>query len=214
MSLSDISALPLPPFSSSLTPSLPHLPFQLAGELMDIKQKSRTFTMLKQIETQTTFEEDRALRDLFPSVQLSTSIVDNSDLYALVGATFELPLINKKAKATHETAKLSKQKTTLEVTVETEKLLTTLRNIHAALTTQKILINIATKKQQLAHSILKEESENYSFGKITLNDYIVAVNRYDTARFDAIDRKITYQQLSVEWKRLTDRLITKSLDAL
>ena len=71
---------------------------------------------------------------------------------------------------------------------------------------------MATKKRKLAYKILNEESENYSFGKITLNDYIVAVNRYDTARFDEIDRQITYQQLSIEWKRLTDQLITESLD--
>lgn len=188
------------------------LPTELSNELVGIKRKSRTFIILNQITNQTTLEENRALQELLPSVQLSASIANRAETYGLIGARIEFPLANTHAKATHEIAKLNAQKSGLEVKTEIDKLLTTFRNIHVALNTQKKLIEVATKKRKLAYKILNEESENYSFGKITLNDYIVAVNRYDTARFDEIDRQITYQQLSIEWKRLTDQLITESLD--
>ena len=83
-----------------------------------------------------------------------------------------------------------------------------IQNLYLALTTQKELVDTAAQKRQLAANILKSESENYAYGKIDLNDYIQAVNRYDSTRFDEINEKITYQQLSVEWKRITDSLVT------
>ncbi|RAP38299.1 hypothetical protein DID80_02600 [Candidatus Marinamargulisbacteria bacterium SCGC AAA071-K20] len=191
--------------------SLDTLPNDFESELITIQTKSRTFMVLNQLTSQTELEEDRAIRDLLPSIQLSASIANKTDTYGLVGASVDLPLFNTNAKAVHKTAVLETQKVDLEVRTEKDTFLINLRNIHVSLTTQKELIGVASEKRELAYLILKEESENYSFGKITLNDYIVAVNRYDQARFDEIDRKITYQQLSVEWKRLTDRLIV-SLD--
>jgi multidrug efflux pump subunit AcrB/outer membrane protein TolC len=193
---------------------LDDVPVDFEEEIKEIQSNSRTFIILDQVTSQTDLEEDRALRDLLPSVQLSTSIANQSSTYGTIGASISLPLFNAAAKATHEIAKLDVQKVVLETRTNRDSYLTTMRNNHVSLTTQKKLIDVAIQKRQLAQKILKEESENYSFGKITLNDYIVAVNRYDSARFDEIDRKITFQQISVEWKRLSDRLVVKMVSQL
>lgn len=120
-----------------------------------------------------------------------------------------LPLFKTQSKAVFEATKLKELEVASDIRTTQTTLETQLRVLHNQLNTQRSLIEIATKKKQLAYSILKEESENYSFGKIDLNDYIAAVNQYDVARFNEIDRKITYQQLSTEWKRLTDQLVIK-----
>ena len=44
-------------------------------------------------------------------------------------------------------------------------------------------------------------------GKVTLNDYIAAVNRRDSIRFDQVFRDVQGRRLMVEWMRLTDRLV-------
>jgi len=49
------------------------------------------------------------------------------------------------------------------------------------------LVEVATEKIELAEAILKDEEENYSFGKVTLNDYISAVNTLDTQRFNRVN---------------------------
>ena len=65
------------------------------------------------------------------------------------------------------------------------------------------------KKIKLAEDILLEEVKNYSFGKVTLNDYIDAVNRLDENRFNKISYIVMFNKLVVEWLRLTDKLVDK-----
>ena len=69
------------------------------------------------------------------------------------------------------------------------------------------LVKTTELKRQLAANILKNESSNYALGKINLNDYIQAVNRFDSSRFEEINQKISFQQLSIEYKRVSDQLI-------
>jgi len=59
----------------------------------------------------------------------------------------------------------------------------------------------------LAEAILEDERENYSFGRVTLNDYIQAVNNLDSNRFNKVLHESLYRKLKVEWLRLTDRLV-------
>ena len=60
---------------------------------------------------------------------------------------------------------------------------TSLKNIYLQIRREQKLITISQKKIKLAESVLKDEAENYSFGKVTLNDYIDAVNLVDANRF-------------------------------
>jgi len=165
----------------------------LNEELSQIRRNSRTFKVLEKLQKQALLKQDRSAQDLLPSAQLSASIADNSETYGMIGLSIGLPLSNTQAKAGYEVSKLQHKETAIQNMTIDQRLITLIRNIHSALTAQKKLINVAIEKRRLAKQILKSESENYSYGKITLNDYISAVNRYDSARFDEIDRKISYQ---------------------
>lgn len=100
-----------------------------------------------------------------------------------------------------------KKKQRLESDAAKASLAIDIENLYYSLETQFELVKTAERKRQLAANILKNESSNYALGKINLNDYIQAVNRFDSSRFDEINQKISFQQLSIEWKRLTDSLI-------
>ena len=70
---------------------------------------------------------------------------------------------------------------------------------------------MSQKKIKLSEAILKDEAENYSFGKVTLNDYIDAVNRVDENRFSYTEHGVQLNKLLVEWLRLTDQLVDEQV---
>ena len=61
------------------------------------------------------------------------------------------------------------------------------------------MIRIAEAKIQLAEAVLTDESKNYSFGKISLNDYIDAVNKVDLNRFNKILHIVQMKKYLLEW---------------
>jgi len=76
---------------------------------------------------------------------------------------------------------------------------------------EKELIRLADEKIKLSEAVLTDETRNYSFGKITLNDYIDAVITVDLNQFNKILHTVELKKLHLEWFRLTDRLINKTL---
>ena len=65
--------------------------------------------------------------------------------------------------------------------------------------------------QHAGEMILKDEAVNYSYGKVTLNDYITAVNRVDENRFSYTEHSVQLNKLLIEWLRLTDQLVGKDV---
>jgi outer membrane protein TolC len=175
--------------------------------LTTFETQSRTMALLDKLAEEDKTATQIAARNLLPSITFSSTLTQDDETSGYVGATVAFPIFRSQAKATFEAAKIEEIETEASVATTKSTLLAQLHAIHNSLKSQNTLIELATTKRRLAYSILQEESENYSYGKINLNDYIVAVNQYDQARFDEIDRKITYQQLITEWKRLTDQLV-------
>jgi outer membrane protein TolC len=108
-------------------------------------------------------------------------------------------------------AQIEHKKTVLSNKNKYEDLRTNLKNLYLQIQREQNLITIAKKKNTLAQSILKDEAENYSFGKVTLNDYIVAVNRVDENRFSYTEHSVQLNKLLVEWLRLTDQLVNENV---
>jgi predicted component of type VI protein secretion system len=88
-----------------------------------------------------------------------------------------------------------------------QRIYTQLLNLYLQLKREKKLIEITDKRIELAQAVLEDEAENYSFGQVSLNDYIQAVNNLDTNRFNKILHQALYKKLLVEWLRLTDQLV-------
>lgn len=186
------------------------VPKDLNMVLADVETRSRSFSILALLDEQQVLRTDRAARELLPSIQLNGRFVvpdQTKDQTAFAGARVVLPVLNRQSRAKARIQELTERQTQIEKQTAAQRLRVDVRQLYTDVSAQKRLVDLASEKRRLARQILTEESENYSIGQINLNDYIEAVNRYDTTRFDEIDRKVSYQQLMVEWKRLTDQLV-------
>ncbi|MEK9657273.1 MAG: efflux RND transporter permease subunit [bacterium] len=183
----------------------------LASIFQDLSH-SRSFKTLDLLRSQTDTDVSYLKRNLMPSLTWSTIFLhqQQSNSYentAISQVSLGLPLKNINAESLHKQALVEKDNVDIETAATQESLQIQIRNIVAALESQTKRINIAKQKRVLAAYIFKEESKNYSYGNVTLNDYIDAVNRFDSIRLEELDHIMTRQQLCIELKRLTDTLV-------
>jgi outer membrane protein TolC len=115
-------------------------------------------------------------------------------------------------RAEYETSKIDREKTRLANIGTRKQLYTDIKNLDLQIRTEQELLEIAREKIGLAKAILGDETENYSFGKVTLNDYIDAVNVVDNNRFNEILHESRHMKLLIEWLRITDRLVTRTAE--
>jgi outer membrane protein TolC len=123
----------------------------------------------------------------------------------------EWPFGHQVDRAEYEAAKIALRRTELSNTGTYFRLYKEVKDLSIQIDSQQKLIKIAKEKIGLAKSILEDETENYSFGKVTLNDYIQAVNVVDTNRYNEIQHDTLYRKLLIEWLRITDRLVSKKV---
>ncbi|NOZ11968.1 MAG: TolC family protein [Gammaproteobacteria bacterium] len=176
---------------------------------------SRTFRILKKLEKTSTLEVAREADDLLPSIDLVVGYevrgneyrIGNSDNVAFAGISMVWPLPNQVARAEHAVSKIAADKTRLNTENTYYKLYTQLINLHQQIEREAILIKLANEQVGLAREVVKDEKENYTLGRATLNDFILAVNALDTKRFSSVFHTAQHNKLLVEWLRLTDRLI-------
>lgn len=178
---------------------------------------SRTYQVLELLKTKTSLELDKEADDLLPSINLRFGYtmdgddleIDNDEGMVYAGISLEWPFSDSVDRAEHETAKIALKKTSLSTANAHYKLFQNIKNLSLQIDKEKQLVQTGKEKIDLAQAILKDEEENYSYGKVTLNDYIVSVNVLDSNRFNLIAHSIEYNKLIVEWLRITDRLIGK-----
>jgi len=182
-------------------------------------QNSRTYQALRLLEQQGTLEVKKAADDLLPSTNLLLGYklegedfgINNDESIAFAGISVQWPIGRSVEKAQHKLAQIEQKKTQLSNQNKYEELHTNLKNLYLQIQREKELIDIAEKKIKLAEAILKDEAENYSFGKVTLNDYIDAVNQVDENRFNYTEHTVQLYKLLLEWLRLTDKLVDEKI---
>ena len=182
------------------------------------KDAGRTCQVLNLLEQKSKLEVDEEADDLLPSINVLVGYnikgrdfeIENEDNMAYAGITVAWPFGDQVDRAEYETSKITLEKTKLTNTGTRFGLYTDIKDLSIQINSEKELLNIAKEKIGLAKSILKDETENYSFGKVTLNDYIDAVNVLDNNRFNEVLHDSQHKKLLVEWLRMTDRLVSKS----
>lgn len=194
---------------------------KIDGKFSDLfqqfKENSRTFNILDKLEQKSSLVVDRDANKLLPSIDIIAGYEVSGDDYSLknednflyAGISLEWPFTDQVAKAEHEVSSLLMKKQKLSTTNTYYRLFTQLKNLYLQIEREKKLVEIAEERINLAKSILKDEAENYSFGKVTLNDYIQAFNDLDNNRFNKISHDSEFKKLCVEWLRLVDQLVTK-----
>ena len=180
---------------------------------------SRTYKTLNKLEQQGNIQVKKAADDLLPSTNLLLGYqldgkdwgINNQERSYFAGISVRWPIGRSIDKAKQSIAKIEHKKTVLSNQDKYEDLHTNLKNLYLQIQREDKLINIAKKKIILAQSILKDEAENYSFGKVTLNDYISAVNRVDENRFSYTEHSVQLNKILLEWLRLTDQLVNENV---
>ncbi|MCA9396261.1 MAG: TolC family protein [Candidatus Omnitrophica bacterium] len=182
----------------------------------EFTSSSRTYQVFDLLEKRSDFQVQRDADDLLPSINLKIGyemegtdfdLSDNDRLF--YGAVqMDWPLPDSVEKAEYEISRLNLKKTGYDIRNTHYRLYSQLKNIYEEIVRESNLKSIADEKINFARSVLEAETENYTFGKVTLNDYIRAVNALDSARFNLVSRTLQIQKLRLEWKRLTDTLIT------
>ncbi len=205
-------------------PLIPQLPTMYA--VVDIvfeqdyaafKGDSRTYQMLNLLEEKTELDVNKNADDLLPSIDLLIGYkvdgddfdIKNEDSLIFTGLSMDWPIGDQVERAEYETAKIARDKRKHITTNTHYRLYTDIKNLAQQVDREKQLVDIAKEKITLAQSVLTDETENYSFAKVTINDYIDAVNVYDIHRFNKIFHDVQYKKLMIEWLRITDQLISR-----
>ncbi len=182
------------------------------------KENSRTYQVLDLLEEKSGLRVDEEADDLLPSVDLLLGYnvkgkdlaIKDEDNMLYAGVSLEWPLGDQVDRAEFETSRFDLQRTRLANKGLRFQLYTDIKDLSFQMQAEEELLGIAKNKIDLAREILEAETENYSFGKVSLNDYIDAVNVLDTNRFNEILHDTQYKKLLIEWLRLTDQLVDKN----
>lgn len=179
---------------------------------------SRTYAILKLLEEKSSLDVSKNTDALLPSTNLMFGYtmegtrwgIQEEDHMVYTGISMKWPFPGQKERAGHKTAEIDFQKTRLTHQNKYLELYTDLKNLQLQVMREKELIRLADEKINLSEAVLTDETRNYSFGKITLNDYIDAVNTVDLNKFKKILHTVELKKLLLEWLRLTDRLVDKT----
>ncbi|MDO9514006.1 MAG: TolC family protein [Elusimicrobiota bacterium] len=183
----------------------------------DFTQNSRTYRILNLLEEKSSLQVARDANALLPSTNLLLGYevagngtgINNAEDEVFAGISLTLPFPDQINSAALELSKINEKKTRLSSANKYIQLRTDLKTLILQIETERELMAIADEKIKLAESILKDETDNYSYGKVSLNDFIDASNRVDENRFSKILRSVELKSLMTEWFRLTDRLISE-----
>jgi len=178
-------------------------------------KSSRTYGILSLLEIKSSLEVEKSADDLLPSTNVLIGYRSQGDQWKMkdeddlvyAGISFEWPFWDQAGRAEHAVSKIDQRQRQIKNQNKYIQLYTDLRNIHDQIRREETLIRVSDERIALAESVLEDESRNYSYGKISLNDYIDAVNKLDEYRFSRTTHAIQLHKLLTEWLRLTDRLV-------
>ena len=181
------------------------------------KVESRTARVLKFLEERSSLVVKEEFDDLLPSINLRIGNtwdwtgggVKREEYLLFAGVQMDWSIFEQVDRAEYNNAKIARNRSRIKTENVLETLFVDLKNLYQRVKSERELALIAEEKIDRARSVLEDEAENYSFGKVTLNDYIDAVNVYDNNRFNKIVRDVAVRKLVVEWLRLSDQLISR-----
>jgi outer membrane protein TolC len=191
----------------------------LKNDYQAFVESSRTYEIFNLLEQKTSITVDKSIDDLLPSTDLLIGYRSESDQWQMrnddnlvyAGVSLEWPFLNDAAKARYEVSRIDQRQQTLANQNKNIQLYTDIKNIYSRIQREKMLIKLTEQRIALAESVLEDETRNYSYGKVSLNDYIDAVNKLDEYRFQKTSHAVLLHQLITEALRLTDRLVGKNV---
>ncbi|MFC1670651.1 TolC family protein [Spirochaetota bacterium] len=180
-------------------------------------ENSRTFVMLNLLEKHGVIDEKIAKDDLLPSASLFAGYNLIGDNYRFInpghkvyfGISGDMNFGKQREKAVRRIARINIKKNRITRISTLLTLKTNLFNLYSELRRQGKLISLAENKLKISKKVFRAVKRNYYIGKASLNDLIIAKNQADENRYKKIYHDILFQQLIVEWKRLSDVLVKR-----
>ncbi|MFC2140414.1 TolC family protein [Candidatus Auribacterota bacterium] len=180
-------------------------------------KSGRTFKILNLLEEKSTLNVDSQANQLLPSIDFILGYNINGDDFRFnasdnlisAGLSLKYPFGNQIKQAEYEIAKIEEKQSKLSSKNTYFRLSQNLKNLYLSLKNEKELLIATEQGVELAETVLADETKNYTYGKVTLNDYIDAVNAVDDHQFDLIYHSMQIKKLIIEYLRLTDKLIAK-----
>jgi outer membrane protein TolC len=191
-------------------------PSSYKSEFDKFKAMGRTYQILSLLERGSSLQVDKEADDLLPSVDLIVGYrrlgreysFQDEDNIGFIGFEMKLPFDDQVQGAEYQISKITRDKQRLTTKNVDYKLREETKTLFGQIEREQKLLKIAESKIKLARAVLHDEAENYSFGRVTLNDYIRSVNALDENRFSRVAREAQLGKLIIEWLRLTDQLVT------
>lgn len=182
------------------------------------QERSRTFSILRLLEQKSSLDVKRSADDLLPSLNLLVGYklsgdemnFEGGDGILYTGFSFSFPIPDEVDRAEYNVSKIEEEKAQLTTNNVYYQLYKDLGNLALRIQREEKLLALADEKIKLSAAVLEDETKNYTFGKVTLNDYIEAVNRFDNNRFNEISHIATLKRLKIEWLRLNDQLVARA----
>ncbi len=181
------------------------------------RDESRTSMILDLLEEKSDIEVDKDADDLLPSIDLFAKYaikaddryLNKDDKRVMAGVTLEYPFPGQVEHAEYETSKVEHESRVLEKVNTHIRIYTELRNIYEEIERTRELIKISEEKIKTAQSIVDDDTINYSYGKVILNNFIDEVNQLDFNRFSKIQYSIKLKKLIIDWLTLSDQLVRR-----
>jgi outer membrane protein TolC len=200
-----------------LTPTMTQPSVQdFAAAYEAVRASARTYRILRQLEEKSGLQVKRDANELLPSLDLlleynrkgSEAGFAAPENRGIIGISMTWPVTPQQTeRASYEVSKIEQRRREIISDNTYYRLRATTQNLLRDLRQQKDLIAIAQRRIDVGNKVLKDESTNYTFAKASLNDYIAAVNNFDSARFAHIERGARRRRLIIEYRRLTDDLV-------
>ncbi|MBN2407618.1 MAG: TolC family protein [Elusimicrobia bacterium] len=202
----------------------PEEPFAYREEDISFKEdysrfveRSRTYGILKLLEEKHALLVDIDSDDLLPSTNILLGYavegegagLKDPDAAVFAGLSVSWPIPDMKGRSELEATRIEEKKNQVKTANTHVRIKTDLEEIFIGIEKERELITLAEDKIDLAERILSDEEKNYSYGKVSLNDLIAAVNRVDETRFYKILHSSRLKILETEWLRMTDRLVSE-----
>ncbi len=182
-----------------------------------ILQKSRTFRILKDAEKSAAVNLDIAGRSILPEVNLfmgykaigrDYNIQDRTE-NAYAGVSGQYNFGHAKENADEEIKGIDLKRARLETRRTLFNLEIYASELESAIRLQETHIARAKDRLSLSEKILAAETNNYSIGKKSLNDLILARKSVETARYDIVNMEMSRQILILERQKTLDLLVDK-----
>ncbi|MFK7824824.1 MAG: TolC family protein [Oligoflexales bacterium] len=138
---------------------------------------------------------------------LSSEPTDKGEAY--LGMSFNYPLGDTQKNALIKTAVLGQTKILFERLSAKEKYVSALSEMKETINSEVKMVNLQSKKWDLAKEIMKKETNRYEQGEIELQPLIDAESRLADSQYAFLKHQVYLVKKRIEWMNLADRLVLK-----